>query len=170
MAVSTLTMAIYANAILLHTILSGEIWIRASLFQYPLALDAETYEHVISYSAWSQNCTSVSVPGTYPQAIPAQTRVPHWAYLDPTGVRSACYPLFLLNRFSLRCSPIPGMYHWRKVRRCVLCQRTTSFMCCTYRLYHRFARSYRQRFQCPKLDYQPLTFTPGQLRLLVVQE
>ncbi|KAF8503279.1 hypothetical protein F5888DRAFT_970217 [Russula emetica] len=38
-----------------------------------------------SYSSWSYNCTSVATPGTFPDSIPAVTRVPYWAYLNPTG-------------------------------------------------------------------------------------
>ncbi|KAN0116651.1 hypothetical protein V8E52_005795 [Russula decolorans] len=49
------------------------------------ACDACQGEQWISYSLWSHNCTSVASPGTFPDAIPAVTRVPHWAYLDPTG-------------------------------------------------------------------------------------
>jgi hypothetical protein len=36
----------------------------------------------IQYSQWHLNCSTSSSPGTYPNAIPAGTRVPHWAYLD----------------------------------------------------------------------------------------
>jgi len=36
----------------------------------------------ILWSGWSANCTTVSSPSTYPNAIPNGTRVPHWAYLD----------------------------------------------------------------------------------------
>ncbi|KAF8503278.1 hypothetical protein F5888DRAFT_1903811 [Russula emetica] len=63
-----------------------------------------------SYSSWSYNCTSVATPGTFPDAIPAVTRVPYWAYLNPTGVRSSCYPLFLLDRFSLH----PQSGYWNE--------------------------------------------------------
>jgi len=38
----------------------------------------------IPYSSWSLNCTSVATAGTFPRSIPAETRVPRWAYLDPT--------------------------------------------------------------------------------------
>ncbi|KAI0293053.1 hypothetical protein BC826DRAFT_396914 [Russula brevipes] len=38
----------------------------------------------ILYSSWSQNCTSLATAGTFPGSIPAETRVPRWAYLDPT--------------------------------------------------------------------------------------
>ncbi|KAN0134212.1 hypothetical protein V8E53_007984 [Lactarius tabidus] len=36
----------------------------------------------IQYSQWHLNCSTSSSPGTYPNSIPAGTRVPHWAYLD----------------------------------------------------------------------------------------
>ncbi|KAH9958188.1 hypothetical protein BC827DRAFT_613222 [Russula dissimulans] len=36
------------------------------------------------WSQWSYNCTAVSLPSTYPYAIPGGTRVPHWAYLNLT--------------------------------------------------------------------------------------
>lgn len=36
----------------------------------------------IQYSQWHLNCSTSSSPGTYPNPIPAGTRVPHWAYLD----------------------------------------------------------------------------------------
>lgn len=39
----------------------------------------------ISYSEWIFNCTSVSPPGTVSEPIPAGTRIPRWAYLDPTA-------------------------------------------------------------------------------------
>jgi len=38
----------------------------------------------LQWSQWSSNCTAKSSPSTYPDAIPAGTRVPHWAYLDVT--------------------------------------------------------------------------------------
>ncbi|KAI0253447.1 hypothetical protein BJV78DRAFT_210424 [Lactifluus subvellereus] len=38
----------------------------------------------IQWSEWSLNCTSVASVSTYPESIPAGTRVPHWAYLDIT--------------------------------------------------------------------------------------
>ncbi|KAF8270121.1 hypothetical protein EI94DRAFT_1699022 [Lactarius quietus] len=34
------------------------------------------------WNAWQYNCTNVSSDGTYPNAIPSGTRIPHWAYLD----------------------------------------------------------------------------------------
>ncbi|KAI9462907.1 hypothetical protein BJY52DRAFT_1255950 [Lactarius psammicola] len=36
----------------------------------------------IQWSQWILNCTTVSTAGTYPNSIPAGTRVPRWAYLD----------------------------------------------------------------------------------------
>jgi len=36
----------------------------------------------IQWSQWRVNCSTVSSAGTYPNAIPDGTRIPHWAYLD----------------------------------------------------------------------------------------
>ncbi|KAH8989176.1 hypothetical protein EDB86DRAFT_2944299 [Lactarius hatsudake] len=36
----------------------------------------------ISYFAWSFNCTTKVTPGTFPNPVPAGTRVPKWAYID----------------------------------------------------------------------------------------
>jgi len=36
----------------------------------------------IQWSEWHVNCSTSSAAGTYPNSIPAGTRVPHWAYLD----------------------------------------------------------------------------------------
>jgi len=47
------------------------------------ACDACQGESWTAYSSWSDNCTSVAAPGFFPDAIPAATRVPNWAYLDP---------------------------------------------------------------------------------------
>lgn len=38
----------------------------------------------ITYPAWITNCTSVSAAGTFSEPIPIGSRVPNWAYLDPT--------------------------------------------------------------------------------------
>jgi len=38
----------------------------------------------ISWSAYNDNCSTV-YSGLFPQAIPAATRVPHWAYTDATA-------------------------------------------------------------------------------------
>ncbi|KAI0293052.1 hypothetical protein BC826DRAFT_1097725 [Russula brevipes] len=48
------------------------------------ACDACQGEPWIPYSSWSLNCTSVAIAGTFPDPIPAGTRVPKWAFLDPT--------------------------------------------------------------------------------------
>jgi len=37
---------------------------------------------LISYSTWSFNCTTIASPGTFPNPVPAGTRVPKWAYID----------------------------------------------------------------------------------------
>ncbi|KAH9047436.1 hypothetical protein EDB83DRAFT_1461423 [Lactarius deliciosus] len=36
----------------------------------------------IQWSQWYINCTTVSTDGTYPNSIPAGTRIPRWAYLE----------------------------------------------------------------------------------------
>ncbi|KAH9954783.1 hypothetical protein BC827DRAFT_927477 [Russula dissimulans] len=51
----------------------------------------------MQWSQWSYNCTAESSPSTYPDAIPAGTRVPHWAYLDVT----VCYALYVFRRVIL---------------------------------------------------------------------
>ncbi|KAF8317383.1 hypothetical protein DL93DRAFT_562308 [Clavulina sp. PMI_390] len=40
---------------------------------------------IISWDSWNFFCpTSMVSVGSYPEVIPSGTRVPHWAYLDPT--------------------------------------------------------------------------------------
>jgi len=34
------------------------------------------------YSTWTSNCTKKANPGTFPEPVPAGTRVPQWAYID----------------------------------------------------------------------------------------
>jgi hypothetical protein len=46
------------------------------------ACDACQGEPWTPYSQWSYNCTSVATPGTFPNVVPAGTRVPKWAYID----------------------------------------------------------------------------------------
>ena len=57
------------------------------------------------------------------------TRVPHWAYIDSTGVRSTCYSPFLLNLFLSRSqSDFWNASLAQSVGGAYLCQRTISFM------------------------------------------
>ncbi|KAH8989181.1 hypothetical protein EDB86DRAFT_2944333 [Lactarius hatsudake] len=35
-----------------------------------------------TYSTWSFNCTTIATPGTFPEPVPAGTRVPKWAYIN----------------------------------------------------------------------------------------
>ncbi|KAI0275887.1 hypothetical protein BGY98DRAFT_1108254 [Russula aff. rugulosa BPL654] len=60
------------------------------------ACDACQGEEWTTYSSWSDNCTSLAAPGTFPQAIPAQHE-------------------YHIGRISTQLDPITGMYHWRKV-------------------------------------------------------
>ncbi|KAI9455004.1 hypothetical protein BJY52DRAFT_1389457 [Lactarius psammicola] len=46
------------------------------------ACDACQGEPWIPYSMWSFNCTTTETPGTFPDPVPAGTRVPRWAYID----------------------------------------------------------------------------------------
>ncbi|KAI9459401.1 hypothetical protein BJY52DRAFT_366461 [Lactarius psammicola] len=46
------------------------------------ACDACQGESWIPYSTWSFNCTTKATPGTFPEPVPAGTRVPKWAYID----------------------------------------------------------------------------------------
>jgi hypothetical protein len=50
------------------------------------------------------------------------------------------------------------MHHWRKVPAVRICVNEPHLYVLYYRLYHRFPRSYRQRFQCPELDQQPVHY------------
>ncbi|KAN0140948.1 hypothetical protein V8E53_001392 [Lactarius tabidus] len=36
----------------------------------------------VPYSLWTSNCTNKANPGTFPEPVPAGTRVPKWAYID----------------------------------------------------------------------------------------
>ncbi|KAH9035488.1 hypothetical protein EDB85DRAFT_1943640 [Lactarius pseudohatsudake] len=46
------------------------------------ACDVCQGEPWIPYSTWSLNCTTNANPGTFPNPVPAGTRVPKWAYID----------------------------------------------------------------------------------------
>ncbi|KAH8995357.1 hypothetical protein EDB92DRAFT_197950 [Lactarius akahatsu] len=46
------------------------------------ACDACQGESWIPYSTWSFNCTTKATPGTFPEPVPAGTRVPKWAYIN----------------------------------------------------------------------------------------
>jgi len=52
------------------------------------ACDACQGEPWVAYSAWTFNCTSVAAARIFPEAVPAGTRVPKWAYLDSTAADS----------------------------------------------------------------------------------
>jgi len=36
----------------------------------------------VQWTSWSTNCSTVAPPSIYPNPIPSDTRVPHWAYID----------------------------------------------------------------------------------------
>ncbi|KAH9035492.1 hypothetical protein EDB85DRAFT_1943662 [Lactarius pseudohatsudake] len=46
------------------------------------ACDACQGEPWTPYSTWSFNCTTKATAGTFPNPVPAGTRVPRWAYID----------------------------------------------------------------------------------------
>ncbi|KAH9066327.1 hypothetical protein EDB87DRAFT_708196 [Lactarius vividus] len=46
------------------------------------ACDACQGESWIPYTTWSLNCTTKVTAGTFPNPVPAITRVPKWAYID----------------------------------------------------------------------------------------
>ncbi|KAH9071170.1 hypothetical protein EDB83DRAFT_320058 [Lactarius deliciosus] len=46
------------------------------------ACDACQGEPWLPYSTWSFNCTTKAAAGTFPNPVPAGTRVPKWAYID----------------------------------------------------------------------------------------
>jgi len=54
------------------------------------ACDACQGSSSIAYSEWIYNCTSAALasPGTFPEPIPAGTRVPKWAYVDSSAADS----------------------------------------------------------------------------------
>ncbi|KAI0256987.1 hypothetical protein BJV78DRAFT_1150859 [Lactifluus subvellereus] len=53
------------------------------LYNLISACDACQGDSWTTYSAWSYNCTTQAPAGTFPEPIPAGTRVPNWAYLNP---------------------------------------------------------------------------------------
>ncbi|KAH9005548.1 hypothetical protein EDB86DRAFT_3061759 [Lactarius hatsudake] len=50
----------------------------------------------IQWSQWYINCTTVSTDGTYPNSIPAGTRIPHWAYLTVSISNNFFFPFNLI--------------------------------------------------------------------------
>ncbi|KAF8497757.1 hypothetical protein F5888DRAFT_1694598, partial [Russula emetica] len=40
------------------------------------------YSHWISWTKYAYNCTKTTPPGSFPNPIPAGTRLPQWALLD----------------------------------------------------------------------------------------
>ena len=104
----------------------------------------------VNYTS-SPPCSELILSFSFPDAVPALTRVPRWAYHDPTvdGVRSTRFPLSLLNRFSSH----PQSDSWDNlvaeyIGGAYLYQRITSFM--YYVLYY-WALSQ----VCPKLQAVP---------------
>ena len=124
---------------------------------------------------WNVNCTSSppatelnQSPSLY-EPIPLGTRVPNWAYINSATVSFPCNLLFSLNLFPF--PPQSGSWNATTAQLAGgahLCQRTTHFM--YFRLGHRFARGYRQRFCWPKLDQQqPIHYYIQDILAVVLQ-